>query len=75
MDINLSAADAAFQNEARDFIEAALPGDIRAKAELGQRLEKDDYVRWHKILFDKGWVAPAWPEELGGTGWTPLQRH
>lgn len=75
MDVNLSAADAAFQNEARDFIEAALPGDIRAKAELGQRLEKDDYVRWHKILFDKGWVAPAWPEELGGTGWTPLQRH
>ena len=61
MDINLNTADAAFQSEVRDFIEGVLPDDIRVKTELGQRLEKDDYVRWHKILFDKGWVAPAWP--------------
>ena len=75
MELKLSPADAAFQSEVRGFIRAALPGDIKAKVELGQHLEKDDYVRWHKILFAKGWVAPAWPVEYGGAKWTPLQRH
>ncbi|MBT3627691.1 MAG: pimeloyl-CoA dehydrogenase large subunit [Rhodospirillaceae bacterium] len=75
MEITLSSADAAFQSDVRSFIEAALPGDIKSKVELGQHLEKDDYVRWHKILHTKGWAAPAWPVEYGGTDWTPLQRH
>jgi alkylation response protein AidB-like acyl-CoA dehydrogenase len=75
MELNLSDADAAFQREARDFIRAALPADIKSKVERRQTLQKDDYVRWQKILFDKGWIAPGWPVEHGGTGWTPLQRH
>ncbi len=75
MELNLSRADAAFQSEVRDFISGALPGDIKSKGELGQQLEKDNYVRWHKILYEKGWAAPAWPVEFGGTDWTPLQRH
>ncbi len=75
MEIVLSSADAAFQDEVRGFIRAELPGDIKAKVERGQRLEKDDYVRWQKILFQRGWIAPNWPVEYGGTGWTPLQRH
>src|SRR3546814_16517516 len=35
---------------------------------------KEDFLAWHKILYKKGWVAPAWPVEYGGTGWTPTQR-
>jgi alkylation response protein AidB-like acyl-CoA dehydrogenase len=30
---------------------------------------------WHKILYEKGWVAPAWPKVYGGTGWTQTQRY
>jgi len=75
MELQLSNADVAFQQEACDFIAAELPADIKAKVERYQRLDKDDYVRWQKILFKRGWVAPDWPEEYGGTGWTPLQRH
>ena len=75
MELALSTADAAFQKEVRDFIAAELPGDIKAKVERGQRLGKDDYVRWQKILSERGWLAPNWPLEHGGTGWTPLQRH
>ena len=75
MDVPLSSADAAFQDEVRAFIQAELPGDIKAKVERGQRLNKDDYVRWQKILFKRGWIAPGWPEEYGGISWTPLQRH
>ena len=75
MDIPLSSAAAAFQGEVRAFIAAELPGDVKAKVERGQHLDKGDYVRWQKILFKRGWIAPGWPEEYGGTGWTPLQRH
>lgn len=28
-----------------------------------------------KILAKKGWVAPGWPEEFGGPGWTPVQKY
>ncbi len=75
MELSLSSTDAAFQQEVRDFIRAKLPADIKSKVERGKRLEKDDYVRWQKILFEKGWIAPGWPAAHGGTGWTPLQRH
>ncbi len=75
MKFALSTADAAFQKEVRNFIATELPGDIKAKVEHGQRLGKDDYVRWQTILCKRGWLAPNWPVEHGGTGWTPLQRH
>lgn len=36
---------------------------------------KADYVRWHKIMAGRGWAAPSWPIEWGGTGWTATQKH
>jgi alkylation response protein AidB-like acyl-CoA dehydrogenase len=38
-------------------------------------LSKDELLRWHRILAKKGWVAPAWPKEWGGTGWNVVQRY
>ncbi len=32
-------------------------------------------VRWHKVLAQRGWSAPAWPKEYGGTGWSATQRY
>jgi alkylation response protein AidB-like acyl-CoA dehydrogenase len=29
---------------------------------------------WHRLLFEKGWAAPHWPKEYGGTGWSVEQR-
>ena len=31
-------------------------------------------MRWHDPA-TKGWVAPDWPEEYGGTGWTRAALH
>jgi alkylation response protein AidB-like acyl-CoA dehydrogenase len=75
MELKLSEADTAFRLEVRAFVEAKLPPEIKRKVELGLRLGKDDYVTWQKILYEKGWIAPAWPEALGGTGWSPLRRY
>ena len=53
----------------------SLPEEIRHKVEMGLKLEKDDYVIWQKIVGERGWLAPGWPKEYGGTGWSPIERH
>ncbi|CAG2155666.1 acyl-CoA dehydrogenase family protein [Cupriavidus numazuensis] len=74
MDLRFTAEEQAFREEVRAFVQANLPEDIRNKVLNHQRVEKDDYVRWHRILTAHGWGAPTWPKEWGGTGWNALQR-
>ena len=74
MEIKLDAAHAAFRDEVRRFIAASLPREISDKVEAGKHLAKEDHVTWQKILHRRGWMAPGWPVEHGGTGWTPLER-
>lgn len=75
MDLEYSAAERAFRAEVRAFIKTALPDDLRRRAAQTQHLDREDYLAWQRILHAKGWGAPSWPVELGGTGWTPAQRH
>jgi len=74
MDMEFSPEDLAFQQEVRSFIAENYPADLRDKQDEGEEMSKEDFLAWHKILYKKGWVAPAWPVEYGGTGWTPTQR-
>ncbi len=74
MNLTWTPQERRFREEVRAFAEAKLPADIRDKVLRHQRLERDDYVRWHNILADQGWGAPSWPVEHGGTGWNALQR-
>jgi alkylation response protein AidB-like acyl-CoA dehydrogenase len=75
MDLNYSEADNAFRQEVSEWLAANLPADLQHKVLNHQRLNKEEFVRWHKILAAKGWVAPSWPVEWGGTGWNATQRH
>ena len=75
MDLNYTAEDLAFRDQVRSYLEANLPQDLQQKVLNHKRLSREDFVRWHKILAKQGWVAPGWPAEYGGTGWTPTQRH
>ena len=67
MDLNYTTEELAFRDEVRSWLRANLPGELRQKMESYQELSKDDLLRWHKILAKKGWVAPDWPQEWGGT--------
>jgi alkylation response protein AidB-like acyl-CoA dehydrogenase len=58
----------------RGWLRTHLPQDLREKVENYAHLAKEDLMRWHRILAKKGWVAPAWPKEWGGTGWNVVQR-
>ena len=71
MDLDFSPQDTAFRAEARAFIAENYPQALRDKQRDEEALSKQDYLSWHKILARKGWSAPSWPKEWGGTGWTP----
>jgi alkylation response protein AidB-like acyl-CoA dehydrogenase len=76
MDLTFSPQEEAFRQEVRAFIAEAkpkLPKGMGA-AETADRT-KDDYLAWHKLLYKKGWVAPLWPQQYGGTGWNVTQRY
>jgi alkylation response protein AidB-like acyl-CoA dehydrogenase len=75
MDLEFSKEELAFREEVRSFVAEKLPADIREKVDNGVPLPKNDFVRWQKILFERGWIAPNWPVEHGGTGWTPTQKY
>ncbi len=75
MQLALTAEDEKFRQEVRAFLAAELPRDIAAAKSVGIGVSKELTKRWYRILHDKGWVAPAWPAQFGGTGWTLTQRH
>jgi alkylation response protein AidB-like acyl-CoA dehydrogenase len=75
MDLNFSPEEEAFRREVREFIRDQLPASLKGKVRRGDLESRDDYLAWHKILHARGWVAPAWPKQYGGPGWTVTQRY
>ncbi|MVW70127.1 acyl-CoA dehydrogenase family protein [Bordetella sp. 15P40C-2] len=74
MDLSWTPEERAFRESVRAFAQQNLPQTIRDKVLKHQRLHRDDYVQWHRILADHGWGAPTWPKEHGGTGWNAIER-
>jgi acyl-CoA dehydrogenase len=64
----------AFRREVREFVRTRLPEVVREKVRLGVELSKHDYNAWQRELLARGWLAPHWPAQWGGTGWSPAQR-
>jgi alkylation response protein AidB-like acyl-CoA dehydrogenase len=67
----------AFRQEVRAFLEAELTPDLVRAGELMTSVFADfeASLKWQRILHKKGWVAPDWPAEYGGTGWDINQRY
>ena len=76
MDLSFSPEEEAFRAEVRAFIAESKPKLPKSvgwpEAEVTSR---EDYLAWHKLLYRKGWIAPHWPREHGGTGWSVTQRY
>lgn len=77
MDLRFSEADEAFRADVRAFLRDNLTDELRAagRASSSAFSEKEWNVGWLKILHARGWSAPHWPVEYGGTGWTVTQRY
>jgi len=66
--------DALFRDEVRAFLREALPAEVAARNRRGFHPSKEDELWWTQVLYRKGWSAPHWPVEHGGTGWSPQRR-
>jgi len=75
MDLDYSPSERAFQAEVRAWLAKNLAPSLAEKVRRGQHLQKSDIEGWHATLNSRGWLAPHWPVEYGGTGWSPVQRH
>jgi len=75
MQYQLTAEQQAFQHEVESFLAAELPEDLADKVRCGAGVSKQELGAWTKTLNARGWAAPNWPQEYGGTGWNLVQRH
>ena len=77
MDISFSDEHEAFRGEVRAFLDAALSEDLKEAQRLcpGIFLDYEHNIRWHRILYRQGWVAPSWPQRHGGAGWDLMRRY
>ena len=76
MNVEFSPELEAFRAEVAEFFATAPTPAIR---EAGRKTTSvfapfDQCMEWHQILAKKGWSAPHWPVEYGGTGWSVEQR-
>lgn len=69
-------SDGAFLALVSAFLAEALTPDLRAagRRTLGVHSDIEACRAWHAKLFARGWIAPAWPQAWGGTGWSSRQR-
>ena len=75
MNLDLDNSERAFRDEVRSFFAGCVPAAWRTRARAGLRLEPAEYIAYQKNLAARGWGAPTWPREFGGTGWTPTQLY
>ncbi len=77
MDLTFSDQDEAFRDEVRGFLAEHLSEDMRAAAARITTVfaDKELAMRWQRVLATRGWAAPAWPEEFGGTGWSVTRKY
>ncbi|MDB5885596.1 MAG: uncharacterized protein JWR74_1767 [Polaromonas sp.] len=76
MNLHLSSADQAFRDEVRAFLRENIPAEVARRSRIAMHPpHNDDRLWWNRVLNKRGWAAPAWPQEYGGTGWSPLQQH
>ncbi|MEM7422485.1 MAG: acyl-CoA dehydrogenase family protein, partial [Pseudomonadota bacterium] len=74
MDLKYSEEELAFQDDVRQWLQEKLRPALAEKVKSGKRLGRADFLEWHAMLRDRGWLAQMWPVEYGGTGWSAAQK-
>ena len=75
MELAFTSQELRFREEVRSFVRESLSPDVAEKVRLGAPVSKDEQTIWAKRLFERGWAAPGWPVEHGGTGWSATERY
>lgn len=67
--------EASFRREVHEWLSSNIPERLKAKTLAYEEFSRPELAQWHGLLAAKGWIAPTWPVEWGGTGWSPIQRY
>ncbi len=64
-----------FLKDVRHFLSISLTLELReaGRNTIGVHSDINACRLWHKRLYERGWIAPAWPKVHGGTGWATWQ--
>lgn len=63
-----------FRAEVRGFLHESVPRDLIDAVRAHCVLSREQAKRMQLILYGKGWAAPSWSKEHGGTGWSLSQQ-
>src|SRR5207245_2604500 len=76
MDLGFTAAEEAFRQEVRGWLEANRPAEWRNKGVGGFREEEETDLQrqWQRRLHDAGWLKLAWPRQAGGREASPVMQ-
>ena len=66
-----------FREEVRTFLKENLPAELAEAGRLTTSAfsEPQHNLPWLRILNQKGWAAPHWPQEYGGPGWDEMEKY
>lgn len=62
-----------FRKDVRAFLRENLPAEL-VQARIAMVSPREPARRWQAILNQRGWGAPYWASEHGGTGWSVEQQ-
>ena len=71
MNLDLTAEEQAFREEARTWLRENLPTEPRPPE--GREMREFD-LAWQRTLYEGGWAGINWPVEYGGRGLTDIQQ-
>jgi alkylation response protein AidB-like acyl-CoA dehydrogenase len=73
MDFKFTDEHNALRAEVKDFLHANVPGGPGPSRPTSQENWPEQIEFLHKLAA-KNWVAPAWPEQYGGLGWSHIKQ-
>ncbi len=74
MDTTFTPEERVFRDEVRTWIKRYWTEEL-ANRIADKSTFKEAQTELQKLLNDQGWMAPGWPEEYGGTGWSVTRRY
>ncbi len=75
MDLRDTEEQSAFRKEVVKFISDEAPKAAEGVRGMGAFAGNAEATKaWYQKLADKGWIAPAWPEEYGGAGLSVMKQ-
>ena len=75
MERGLTADEARFRQQMREFFTTAIPQEIGDRVADGAELSAEDFRTAHRIMHEAGLAVPGWPTQWGGQDWSDLQRY